>query len=40
MSRDPVDGRYIMAVNQVAVSDGDGSTRDWRQIVHVVAHGS
>jgi hypothetical protein len=39
MSRDPVDGRFVMAVNQVAVSDGSGATRDWREIVQVVSHG-
>ena len=38
MSRDPGDGRFVMAVNQIAVSDGSGSTRDWRQVVHIVSH--
>jgi len=38
MSRDPDDGRFVLAVNQVAVSDGSGATRDWRQVVHVVSH--
>jgi hypothetical protein len=38
MSRDPVDGRFVMAVNEVAVGDGSGATRDWREIVQVVSH--
>jgi hypothetical protein len=37
MSRDPTDGRFVAAVNQVAVSNGSETTRDWRQIVHVVS---
>lgn len=39
LSRDPLDGRFLLAVNQVAVADGEGPTRDWRQIVQTVTHG-
>ena len=38
MSRDPVDGDAVLSVNQVAVGDGSGSTREWRQVVHIVSH--
>ena len=38
ISRDPLDGRFVLAVNQVTVSDGQGPTREWRQTVHVVSH--
>jgi hypothetical protein len=37
MSRDPVDGRFVVAVGQVAVSDGSGTTRDWRETVTVLS---
>ena len=39
MSRDPVDGRFVAAVNQIAVLDGSETTRDWQQIVAVVSDG-
>ncbi|HYG71774.1 MAG TPA: hypothetical protein VEC15_05740 [Actinomycetota bacterium] len=39
MSRDPVDGRFVAAVNQIAVVDGSETTRDWQQIVAVVSDG-
>jgi hypothetical protein len=38
MSRDPVDGRFVAAVNQIAVADAEGSTRDWQQTIDVVSH--
>ena len=38
MGRDPVDGNSVVVVSQVAVSDGEGPTRDWQQTFHVVSH--
>jgi hypothetical protein len=38
MSRDPVDGRFVAAINQIAVADAGGTTRDWQQTVDVVSH--
>lgn len=39
MSRDPVDGRFVAAVNQITVLDGSETTRDWQQIVAIVSDG-
>ena len=36
ISRDPVDPTLVVLVNQYAVTDGSGTTRDWQQTVHVV----
>ena len=36
-SRDPVDGRSIASVDQVALGDGSGPTDVWQQTIHFVS---
>lgn len=39
ISRDPVDSSFITVVDQIALADGSGPTKNWQQTVSIVAHG-
>lgn len=39
IGRDPLDPSVVVMVNQYALADGGGPTRDWQQTVDLVTHG-